>query len=70
MHRFGFLYFIKNISIAIGIILIWRGIWVLLDILDYLIFGGNHIVTAVGGIIVGILILFLPDKNLKVLERL
>lgn len=70
MHHFGFRYFIKNISIAIGIILIWRGVWVLLDLLDLLIFGGNHIVTAIGGIIVGILILYLPERNLQVLERL
>lgn len=63
-------YFAKNISIAIGIILIWRGVWVLLDLLDQVLFGGDHIVTAVSGIIVGVIILYLPDKNLNALERL
>jgi hypothetical protein len=63
-------YFIKNISIAVGIVLIWRGIWVMLDIVDRILFGGGHIVTAVGGIIIGIVILYLPEKNLKALERL
>lgn len=63
-------YLTKGISVAIGIILIWRGVWILLDIVDELFFGGNHIITAVGGIIVGILMLYLPDKNLKALERL
>ena len=56
--------------VAIGIILIWRGVWIILDLIDELIFGGNHLATAVGGIIVGILMLYLPDKNLKALERL
>jgi len=56
--------------VAIGIILIWRGVWILLDMIDSWIFGGNHIVTAVGGIVVGILMLCLPEKNLEALERL
>ncbi len=55
---------------AIGIILIWRGVWIVLDMVDIWIFGGNQITTAVGGIVVGILMLYLPDKNLKALERL
>ena len=70
MKHFGLTYFVKNISIAIGIILIWRGVWVVLDLIDNLLFGGNHIVTAVGGIIAGIFILYLPEKNLRALERL
>ena len=63
-------YFTKGISVAIGIILIWRGAWIILDLIDVLIFGGSHIVTAIGGIILGILMLYLPEKNLKALERL
>ena len=63
-------YFTKNIAIAIGIILIWRGIWVLLDLLDQLLFGGNHSITAIAGIVVGVIILYLPDHNLRALERL
>ena len=42
----------------------------MLDLVDVLIFGGSHIVTAIGGIILGILMLYLPEKNLKALERL
>lgn len=70
MRNKGISYFIKNISVAIGIILIWRGIWILLDLLDYWLFGGSHIITAIGGIILGVLILYLPEENLKALERL
>ena len=70
MKTFDIEYFTKNISVAIGIILIWRGVWIMLDLLDKLIFGGNHIITAIGGIVAGIIILYLPKKNLKALERL
>ena len=63
-------YFTKNISIAVGIILIWRGVWVVLDWIDWWIFGDDHIITAVLGIIFGVVILYLPEHNLKTLERL
>jgi hypothetical protein len=70
MKKIDLKYFTKNISVAIGIILIWRGVWILLDLLDKVIFGGNHIITAILGIVVGIVMLYLPDHNLKALERL
>jgi len=35
-------YLTKNISIVIGLVLIWRGIWYVLDGLDKWIFGGSH----------------------------
>ncbi len=67
-HRFSRL--TKDFTIAVGIIIIWRGVWVLLDRFDYWIFGDSHIVTAVLGIILGVIILYLPDHNLDTLERL
>lgn len=63
-------YFAKNISIVIGLVMIWRGIWYALDVVDALLFGGQHIVTAIGGVAVGLLILYLPDKDLKEIEKL
>ncbi|MFZ2299966.1 MAG: hypothetical protein WAW00_02445 [Candidatus Moraniibacteriota bacterium] len=63
-------YFTKNIAIVVGLVLIWRGIWYVLDGVDKAFFGGSHIFTAVGGIIVGLLILYLPDKDLKELQKL
>jgi len=62
--------FTRNFSIVVGLVLIWRGIWYVLDAFDSMLFGGNHIWTAVGGIIVGLLILYIPDKDLKELEKL
>lgn len=63
-------YLAKNISIVIGVVLIWRGIWYVLDEFDKWIFGGGHAWTALGGIIIGLLILYLPDKDLKEIEKL
>ena len=63
-------YLAKNISIVTGLVLIWRGVWYVLDGLDKWIFGGSHAWTAVAGIIVGLLILYLPDKDLKEIEKL
>jgi len=35
-----------------------------------LFFQGNHLPLAVGGIIIGLLILYLPDRDLKEIEKL
>ena len=56
--------------VAAGIILIWRGIWYALDLLDYHLFGGSHMITSIGGIIGGLLLLYLPDHNLNELSKL
>ncbi len=63
-------YFISNLSIVVGLVLIWRGIWYVLDGLDRYVFDGSHAVTAIGGIALGLLILYLPDKNLDELKKL
>lgn len=54
-----------------GIVLIWRGIWHVLDAIDIAIIGDEtHLLTAIGGIIVGFLILYIPDGDLKEIEKL
>jgi hypothetical protein len=63
-------YLAKNIFIVIGLVLVWRGIWYVLDGFDEWFFGGSHTWTALGGIIVGLVILYLPDKDLKEIEKL
>ena len=63
-------YFIKNIIIVFGIVLIWRGIWYLLDYVDQVIFHGSHAETVVFGIIIGFFMIYLPEKDLKTIERL
>jgi hypothetical protein len=63
-------YLAKNVSIVVGLVLIWRGIWYVLDGFDVLIFDGSHVWTGLGGIILGLVILYLPDKDLKEIEKL
>lgn len=69
-HKITLRYLSKNIFIVIGLVLIWRGIWYILDEFDKLIFGGSHVWTAIIGIIAGLVILYLPDKDLKEIEKL
>jgi len=63
-------YLAKNISIVIGLVLVWRGIWYVLDELDVWLFAGSHFWTAVFGVVVGLYILYLPDGDLKEIEKL
>lgn len=48
----------------------WRGVWYTLDWIDLAFFDGSHLWTALGGIIIGLLILYLPDKDLKEIQKL
>ena len=68
--KFSFGYLAKNFSVAVGLVLVWRGIWYVLDGIDVWLFGGSHLWTGLVGIIAGLLILYLPDKDLKEIERL
>lgn len=68
--RHHFSYFTSSFAVVLGLVLIWRGIWYVLDAIDRALFGGDHFLTAVVGIIVGLLILYLPDKNLSELRKL
>jgi len=65
-----FIRLFRNFSIAAAIIMIWRGIWYDLDIIDIWFFGSGHFWTAMAGIIIGILILYIPDRNLDELGKL
>ena len=70
MKRNLLAYFGQNLSIVIGLVLIWRGVWYVLDWLDLRFLNNEHLYTALGGIIVGLLILYLPDKALKEISKL
>ncbi len=69
-HKLTLRYLSKNISIIIGLVLIWRGIWYVLDGLDKWLFGGSHTWTALIGILIGLIVLYVPDKDLKEIEKL
>lgn len=59
----------KNLMTVLGIVLVWRGIWYILDWLDLVLWNGNHTWTAVVGVAVGLFILYIPDKDLKEIEK-
>lgn len=55
----------RNLYTVIAVVLIWRGVWIILDRLDLIFFGGSHAVTAALGIIVGILMLYARHHHLN-----
>jgi len=69
-HKLTPVYLAKNLFVALGLVLIWRGLWYILDGIDKWLFDGAHLWTAIGGIILGLLILYIPDKDLKEIEKL
>lgn len=64
------MYFIRTLSIVVGLVLIWRGIWHVLDVIEGTFFGGELFWTGIAGIVIGILLLYIPDHNLKEIEKL
>lgn len=70
MRRLTLKYFFQNLAVVAGIVLVWRGIWYLLDAFDKQFFGGSHAITAALGVIVGVFILYIPDHDLKEIEKL
>jgi len=60
----------RDIQIVVGLVLIWRGIWYVLDTIDVLVFGQSHAITSIIGIIAGLAILYFPDKDFKEIEKL
>jgi hypothetical protein len=65
-----FRYFLRNLYTVIAIVLIWRGIWYVLDELDKYLFGQSHVWTAFVGIVLGLILLYIPDKDLKEINKL
>lgn len=66
----NFKYFVQTLSIVAGLVIIWRGIWHILDVVEKVFFGGEVFWTAIGGIVLGILLLYIPDRDLKEIEKL
>jgi hypothetical protein len=62
--------FLRTILIVVGVVLIWRGLWELLDAFDAYFYGGSHEWTALGGIILGFIILYVLDRDWQKIESL
>jgi len=68
-------HFVKRIAgsmyVVIGVVLIWRGVWILLDKLDFLVFQEHEtLVLAAISILAGLLLLYLHDHKLDELGHL
>ncbi len=63
-------YFAHNTLIVVGLVLMWRGVWYVLDEIDLLLFDGHHLYTALLGIAFGLFVLYAPDKDLKEISKL
>jgi hypothetical protein len=46
-------YFIKTLSIVVGLVMIWRGVWYVLDQIDIVLFGEYNHWTGLLGIVLG-----------------
>jgi uncharacterized membrane protein HdeD (DUF308 family) len=63
-------YFVRTLSIVIGLVMIWRGIWHVLDYVEMTYFEGELFWTGLAGIILGVILLYVPDRDLKEIEKL
>lgn len=48
--------------VAVGMILVWRGVW---DLVDMYVFLENPLLSALISLFVGLVILYLPDQDIK-----
>ncbi len=55
-------HFFGAILVVVGVVCVWRGVW---NLLDLYLFPGHPLLTNLVSISVGLLILYLPDKDLK-----
>lgn len=63
-------YFVRTLAIVIGLVMIWRGVWYVLDYIDTILFGSYNQWTGLLGIALGVLMLYIPDRDLKEIEKL
>lgn len=55
----------ESLLMILGAILIWRGVWILLDLFDNRFLGGTHVWSSVVGIIIGVILVYFADRDLE-----
>ena len=60
----------EAIITVVGVVLVWRGIWLMLDAIDTWFFGGSHFATGVMGFLAGFWLLYYLDNDLEELRVL
>jgi len=54
--------FFSMIFVVIGVVFVWRGLW---NLMDLYIFPDRPVLSNALSILIGILILYLPDEDVK-----
>lgn len=54
--------FISSLIVVAGVVLVWRGLWNLMDIY---FFPGEPLISNSLGILAGLILLYLPDDDIK-----
>lgn len=55
----------ESLMVLIAGVLIWRGIWILLDLFDVLFLEGSHTLSAILSILIGGVLVYVADRNLE-----
>lgn len=55
----------ESLLMILGAILIWRGVWILLDLFDNRFLGGTHVWSSLVGIILGVIMVYFADRDLE-----
>jgi hypothetical protein len=55
-------HFLSNIIIVTAVVFVWRGLWNLMDIY---VFPENPAISNIVSILIGLLLLYLPDDDIK-----
>ena len=60
---------VNSLYVIVGVVFVWCGAWVLLDIAEHRWFGGNDILFSFGLILVGIGLMYLHDHRYDRLDH-
>lgn len=63
-------YLAKNVIVVFALVMVWRGVWYVLDGIDVWLFGSYNAWTGFIGVLLGLFILYIPDNDLKEIEKL
>ncbi len=67
-HRLS--YFTSSFATLVGVVLVWRGVWYAIDWIETYFFPEQHWLTLPTGVVLGFIILYLPDRSLSELRKL
>ena len=64
-RKISFYKIIEGILLFLAVVMMWRGTWYLIDEIDKTYFAEEHIFTALGGLLIGLLIFYIYKKDLN-----